>query len=1022
MSNDNNHVVDELAQTIQLLADVWPNDRENVAVAGAKFESVIESFDQSFGQTQKLANLAWKGIKHLYEKDTFFMEVKATTMQAINLFREFIITDGDIKVEDFEKAFAELSKALNGGKESADTIISEQELEELETKEPAKTTTSNEENTEATTSKEETTAAHSESLEEEDIVVEVAGIIQLLADVWPNDRDNVAIAGAKFEQVVSSLESISGQMQKLSDIAYQGIIHLYQKDEYFITVKATTMQAINVFREFLLPDVDVSVEAFEKAYEELEKALTGEGESADTVITEEEIEAYSAKDVEVRPQAIAGVEVPKNSTLDDLATHLLMMDDQPDKEDVALLAGYLLNSANDEMDEAASELRKAYTIVAQVLSAGQQENGWLETVSALIEKASEIISNQEWEDSQIDEPNEPSLKEQTAEPKPKSEAVEKTADLDSTDNEVNKPATKVFLIPEDIDLSMVGEFITECSELIDSAESALLDLEDHPDDNELVNTVFRAFHTIKGTSAFMGLDPITEFTHHVETVLSIVRDGDLPFDRACADINFESIDIIKKLLGTVEHCNGGDPLPVPVNYQSMMNVLVDVAENKVLPAEALSKEEGVVRPIASEAEVESGNIEEVRVDAPADTTVQAAKSENEPQNEQTNNAQKSDAESSVRVSVNRLDRLIDMVGELVIAHSVVAQDPNISKDSELQKKVNHATKILRELQDTSLTLRMVPLKATFHKMNRLVRDLSRKAGKQVKFNTVGEDTEIDRNMVDIINEPLIHMLRNSLDHGIETKQQRAQTDKPAVATVTLKAYQEGGKVVLQIQDDGRGINKEVILKKALEKGLIDPDKKLTDSEIYGLIFLPGFSSAEKVTDLSDRGVGMDVVRRSIEQLQGKVEVTSELGVGTTITIELPFTLAITDGMLIRVGQERFIVPTINIDMTFRANPEDLFTVLGENEQVSFRGKSVPVIRLHRLFEIEEAIEDIMSGTLLVIKNNNDRFALLVDEVIGQQQLVGKSINMIAPMQHISGGAILGDGRVGLILDTAALTT
>ena len=362
-----------------------------------------------------------------------------------------------------------------------------------------------------------------------------------------------------------------------------------------------------------------------------------------------------------------------------------------------------------------------------------------------------------------------------------------------------------------------------------------------------------------------------------------------------------------------------------------------------------------------------------------------------------------------------------MVGELVIAHSVVAQDEHIPNDSELQKKVNHATKILRELQDTSLTLRMVPLKATFHKMNRLVRDLSRKAGKPVKFTTFGEDTEIDRNMVDIINEPLVHMLRNSLDHGVETPEQRGLTNKPTVANITLNAYQEGGKVVIKIQDDGRGIDKDIILRKAIEKGLVDPEKKMSDSEIYGLIFLPGFSSAEKVTDLSGRGVGMDVVRKSIEQLQGKVEVTSELGFGTTITIELPFTLAITDGMLIRVGEERFIIPTINIDMTFRANPEDLFTILGESEQVSFRGESVPVIRLHSLFEITGSEEDILKGTMLIIKNNNDRYALLVDEVIGQQQLVGKSIDMITTSKHISGGAILGDGRVGLILDTGALT-
>jgi two-component system chemotaxis sensor kinase CheA len=315
---------------------------------------------------------------------------------------------------------------------------------------------------------------------------------------------------------------------------------------------------------------------------------------------------------------------------------------------------------------------------------------------------------------------------------------------------------------------------------------------------------------------------------------------------------------------------------------------------------------------------------------------------------------------------------------------------------------------------------MVPLKATFHKMNRLVRDLTRKADKDVKFSTVGEDTEIDRNMVDIISEPLVHMLRNSIDHGIETKEERAASSKSKTANVWLRAYQEGGKVVIEIEDDGKGIDKEKVYSKAVEKGLIDPEAKLTDSEIFSLIFLPGFSSKDEVTDLSGRGVGMDVVRRSIEELQGKVEVKSEKGKGTKISIELPFTLAITDGMLVRVGDQRFIIPTINIDMTFRAIEDELYTVMGDSEQVNFRGKSVPVIRLHKLFNIDGGIEDLLEGTMLVIKNNNKRYALLVDEVIGQQQLVGKSININIKMPHISGGAILGDGRVGLILDTTAV--
>ena len=864
------------------------------------------------------------------------------------------------------------------------------------------------------------------------IADELASIIQLLADVWPNDRENVALAGAKFESVIESLDGNIGQMKKLANLSWEGIMHLYQKDDFFMMVKAGTMHAVNVFREYIISDGDIKVEDFEKAYEELEKALHGGAESADSVIEleEEQIQAYMEKKEPVAEEEAPLL--PPDTTLDDLASYIMMLDEQTaTQEQIERLAAFLQNSIRNEVPSVAEPLKKALELTNAALD-GSPKEGWMDLVSGYVESATNKESEEEWQASQGEAVS--------PEPVPEEAPVE---------------PREVFLIPEDIELSMVGEFITECSELIESAESALLDLEDSPDDEELVNTVFRAFHTIKGTSAFMGLEPITEFTHHVETVLSIVRDGDLAFDRACADINFESIDIIKQMLAVVEVSKGGDPLHTPEKFDKMLSVLVNVSENKMAPVDALAKIRSVdeapkAEPVAEKAPEPMAKAEEKpteekpveaaaptpapkpsdtekRVDTQATESVQSA-AETKPEeaasaissDQQMVGTQKNDTDASVRVSVSRLDRLIDMVGELVIAHSVVAQDQNIPKDSELHKKVNHATKIIRELQDTSLTLRMVPLRATFHKMNRLVRDLSRKAGKPVKFIASGEDTEIDRNMVDIINEPLIHMLRNSLDHGIETPEERVNTTKPDVANIHLRASQEGGKVVIQIQDDGRGINKEKILAKAIEKGLVDPEKKLSEPEIFALIFLPGFSSAEKVTDLSGRGVGMDVVRRSIEELQGKVEVASVLGKGTTITIELPFTLAITDGMLVRVGSERFIVPTINIDMTFRADDNDLFTVLGESEQVSFRGNSVPVIRLHRLFDIEDANDNIHDGTLLIIKNNKSRYALLVDEVIGQQQLVGKSINMIATTSHVSGGAILGDGKVGLILDTTAL--
>lgn len=830
------------------------------------------------------------------------------------------------------------------------------------------------------------------------LIKDLESIIRLLADVWPTDRENVAVAGAKFEEVTNNVENNFGQFQKLIDLSWKGIKHLYEKDDYFIMVKTATMQAINTIREYVIEEGDIKVEDFEKAYDELEKALKGGSESADTVIDLDEEKVEEIKKNGESKQSTEEEKSVKEYTLNDLAGFLITLEEESvTGEDLQKLDELVSYIVKHEEEAIASPLKEA---MAEVEASGGAK-GWLGIVSDKTEQAIEIEAQREWDNPMNnDEPvgtESPEEEEQTTAEEPADEPV-----IQEESEKKESVSSEVFHIPEDIEMALVGEFITECSELIEMAESALLELEESPDNEELINTVFRAFHTIKGTSAFMGLDPISEFTHFVETLLSMVREGDLPFDRACADINFESIDILNKMLKVVEVAEGGDPLHKPAQYDNMISVLHSISEEGKEPAQALEEIRGkqAASPVANPV------VEGVTDSGDSDIT------------DKINS--KSESESSVRVSVSRLDRLIDMVGELVIAHSVVAQDKAIPKDSELQKKVNHATKILRELQDTSLTLRMVPLKATFHKMNRLVRDLSRKAGKQVKFSTFGEDTEIDRNMVDVINEPLIHMLRNSLDHGIEEPEERLKSGKGANAELSLSASQEGGKVVIEIKDDGRGINKDVILNKAIEKGLVDPEKKLTEKEIYNLIFLPGFSSAEKVTDLSGRGVGMDVVRRSIEQLQGKVDVSSELGKGTTITIELPFTLAITDGMLVRVGTQRFIVPTINIDMTFRAKESDMFTMMGNSEQVNFRGHSVPVIRLHEQFEINEAKESLLEGTLLIIKNNNRRYALLVDEVIGQQQLVGKSIHMLTKMSHISGGAILGDGRVGLILDTAAL--
>jgi two-component system, chemotaxis family, sensor kinase CheA len=287
--------------------------------------------------------------------------------------------------------------------------------------------------------------------------------------------------------------------------------------------------------------------------------------------------------------------------------------------------------------------------------------------------------------------------------------------------------------------------------------------------------------------------------------------------------------------------------------------------------------------------------------------------------------------------------------------------------------------------------------------------------------TEGEDTEIDRNMVDIIGDPLVHMVRNALDHGVESCDARESAGKPRQGTVRLRAYHAGGNVVVELQDDGRGLNRDKIVQKAIEKGLIETDKGLDDRSICNLIFAPGFSTADKITDVSGRGVGMDVVKRNVEALHGRVEILSEFGRGTTFSIRLPLTLAITDGMLVQVGKERYIVPTINIHMSFRPARDALFTVAGQGEVVMLRGEIMPIVRLHRLFGVPGAVDDPVQALLMIVADGEKRCALLVDQLVSQHQVVAKPLgDGIGQVPGLAGGAILGDGRVGLILDVTQL--
>lgn len=605
----------------------------------------------------------------------------------------------------------------------------------------------------------------------------------------------------------------------------------------------------------------------------------------------------------------------------------------------------------------------------------------------------------------------------------------------------------------EVDDELFREFIIECREHIANAETALLTLEMNPIGLEAINTVLRAFHTIKGTSAFLGVTLVTDLVHHAEALLSRMREQTISCTGGYADLALRSVDMLKDLIQTLQDTMGGAPVPPPKGFSELMQILTDpdaagvseedvstaiplrlgdilVAQGKVsredveeaaafpprlgdiLVAQGKVSREDVEEAVASQGQeplgialTRSGCV--TLSDVGQALRMQRLMARGEPT-----------VESSVRVRIDRLDRLMDMVAELVIAHSMVPQAAVVlhSGYHDFLKKMTQVGKIVRELHTLSMSMRLVPLKATFQKMARVVRDVAQKSGKLVHFVTQGEETEIDRNIAEVVAEPLVHMVRNAIDHGLEPPDAREQMGKQRIGTVLLAAYHTSSHVVIVLQDDGKGLQRQTIVEKALAMGLIASDTGMSDNEVFHLIFVPGFSTAERLTDISGRGVGMDVVRRGLEALKGRIDITSEAGRGTTFMLSLPLTLAMTEGMVCRVGQERFIIPTMDVSMSFRPEPEAVCTDAERGECVVLRGELLPLFRLHRLFDIADVEPDPTKGLLVVIHDGEKHCAVLVDELLGQQQVVTKSFGaVIGHIPGIAGAATLGDGRVGLIL-------
>ena len=577
----------------------------------------------------------------------------------------------------------------------------------------------------------------------------------------------------------------------------------------------------------------------------------------------------------------------------------------------------------------------------------------------------------------------------------------------------------------DEDIQIFREFVTESLENLESIEVKLIHLEESPDDLETINDIFRPFHTIKGISSYLNLDKINSLSHSAESLLDKARDGEIKIDEMIIDIILESVDTLKKMVIEIqEGLEEGVSLYSRIDTTSLVGRIEELnnRSEKVMdkPLGEILVEKGflhqdVMGDILEEQKRDPGKkIGEILVTkgaAGSKDVISALRDQRK--------FGRKDIDLQVRVDTKKLDTLVEMTGELVIAHSMLKRNDQIlsTKDQSLYKIINQISQITSTLQQTSMSMRMVPIKSTFTKMVRVVRDLAKNSGKKVGLKMQGEDTEIDRNMVDELYEPMVHMIRNAVDHGIEMPDEREKAGKDRRGVIELCAYHRGGNIVIEIKDDGRGLHKKRILEKARSKNLFDGESHLTDSEIFNLVLQPGFSTAKEVTGISGRGVGMDVAKKAVDKLRGRIEITSKPEQGSIFTIRLPLTLAIIEGILCRVGQERYVIPSLAIIESFLPREDQYFTVEGKEEMILSRDEVIPLIRLGRIFGVNGDALDPWNGLVVTVEHGGEKRCLLLDEILGKEEVVIKSLGeSLRETKGIAGGAIMGDGRVGLILD------
>ena len=621
---------------------------------------------------------------------------------------------------------------------------------------------------------------------------------------------------------------------------------------------------------------------------------------------------------------------------------------------------------------------------------------------------------------------------------------------------------------DELDKEMKLSFIDEARQLLGEAEQCFLDLETNMGEPEVIENLFRLAHNMKGTSRAVGFGEVAEFTHQLENLLLKLKEKTLAVDDETVNLllecndhlthmvetlssdleaTFDSTELCQKIaikldggsIGNVMSSStsieegfipsvedfersgvdlGDEGLPVPraadfdsqeeYSHEKNFKPSIEMVEEDPIPLDSVPQ-----FPLAHQSAANS-----IPTNAPSGAGAPPASSGGGAKKSATSNNSQTD--ESIRVSLSRLEKLGNFIGELVILQTVLNQHRQEITSQLLQRTIGQLGKLSKEIQDISMSLRMIPLKQTFAKLQRIVRDTSKALGKTVELSLIGEQTEVDKTVLEHISDPLVHIVRNAIDHGLEMPDERATVGKSQAGRVQIRAFHQGNNLVIEVRDDGKGVEAKKLLQKSIEKGIVPPGTTMSDQDALNLIFMPGFSTKDQVSEISGRGVGLDVVKTNVERLGGSVQLESTVGQGSCFRIILPLTLAIVDGMVVQVSEERYVVPIANVHETVQPRREDIHYVTGRGEMLTLRDRVLPLFRLSQLLKINlpaDKVRDSHSSIAIVANSRKEPFAVLVDDIIRQQQIVIKKLGAeIREQKGLSGSAILGDGRPALILD------